>query len=173
LFPISFAAVVGRGSVKFATWNLEQGTTLGALEQLMGSRTVASAFTTQLQLRSFNWIGLVLLFIWCLSPIGGQSVLHLPSTPIKSTMTLNNITYINSRQQSYAAPGGSFKGQWYPGFAILFGSSLLAPNSIVSHCRSSRFTFPFKIGGPPGTNCEGFSGSTSSHFHRKVADSGL
>jgi hypothetical protein len=100
-------------------------------------------------------------------------VLHLLSTPIKSTMTLNNITYFNSRQQSYAAPGGSFKGQWYPGLAILFGSSLLAPTSIVSHSRSSRFTFPFKIGGPPDTNFKGFSGSISSHFHRNVADSGL
>jgi hypothetical protein len=87
-------------------------------------------------------------------------------------MTLNNITYINSRQQSYAAPGGSFEGQWYPGLAILFGSSLLAPNSIVSHSMSSRFTSLFKIWGPPDTNCKGFSGSTS-HFHGKVTDSGL
>ena len=173
MFPISFAAVVGRGSVKFATWNLEQGTTLGALEQLMGSRTVASAFTTQLQLRSFNWIGLALLFIWCLSPIGGQSVLHILSTPIKSTMALNNITYINSRQQSYAAPGGSFEGQWYPGLAILFGSSLLAPNSIVSRSRSSRFTFPFMIGGPPNTFVEGVVAQIQATFTEKLLNSDL
>jgi hypothetical protein len=136
----------------------------------MGSRTVASAFTTQLQLRSFNMIGLVLLFIWSLSPVGGQSVLHVLSTPIKPTATLNNISYINSRQQSYAAPAGIFQNQWYPGLSILLGSSFLAPDSIVSHPQTL-VSLPFYDWDPPDTDFRGFSGSTSSRFHRKVADS--
>lgn len=72
-FPICFAAIVGRASVKYATWKLQKGTTIGALEQLMGSRTVASAFATQVQLRSANLIGIVLLLVWPPSPLGGQS----------------------------------------------------------------------------------------------------
>ncbi|KAL2063472.1 hypothetical protein VTL71DRAFT_5277 [Oculimacula yallundae] len=130
LFPISFAAITGRAAVKYATWKLEQGTTLGALEQLMGSRTVASTFATQVQLRSFNLIGLGLLLVWSLSPIGGQAILHILYTPEKYTTSQANITYFNSRQQSYSAPAGPFQNQWYPGFTILFGSSLLAPTAV-------------------------------------------
>ncbi|KAK0104473.1 hypothetical protein ONS95_004762 [Cadophora gregata] len=130
LFPISFAAITGRAAVKYATWKLEQGTTLGALEQLMGSRTVASTFVTQVQLRSFNLIGLGLLFVWSLSPLGGQAILHILYTPEKFTTTEANITYFNSRQQSYSAPAGPFQNQWYPGFTVLFGSSLLAPTTV-------------------------------------------
>ncbi|KAH9220610.1 hypothetical protein DL95DRAFT_519913 [Leptodontidium sp. 2 PMI_412] len=130
LFPISFAAITGRAAVKYATWKLEQGTTLGALEQLMGSRTVASTFATQVQLRSFNLIGFGLLLVWSLSPIGGQAVLHILNTPEKYTTSEANITYFNSRQQSYSAPAGPFQNQWYPGFTVLFGSSLLAPTTV-------------------------------------------
>ncbi|CZS95419.1 uncharacterized protein RCO7_05733 [Rhynchosporium graminicola] len=130
LFPISFAAIAGRAAVKYATYKLEQGTTLGVLEQLMGSRTVASTFATQVQLRSFNLIGLGLLLVWSLSPIGGQAVLHILYTPEKYTTSKANVTYFNSRQQSYSAPAGPFQNQWYPGFTVLFGSSLLAPPSV-------------------------------------------
>lgn len=130
LFPICFAAITGRAAVKYATWKLEQGTTLGALEQLMGSRTVASAFATQVQLRSFNLIGLALILVWSLSPIGGQAILHILFTPEKYTTSVANISYFNSRQQSYSTPAGPFKNQWYPGFTVLFGSSLLAPTTV-------------------------------------------
>lgn len=116
--------------MKYATWKLEQGTTLGLLEQLMGSRTVASAFSTQVQLRSFNLVGLCLIFIWSLSPIGGQAILHILYTPEKRITSAANITYFNSRQQSYSAPEGRFQATWYSGFTVLFGSSLLAPTPV-------------------------------------------
>lgn len=116
--------------MKFATWKLEQGTTLGLLEQLMGSRTVVSAFITQVQLRSFNFIGLGLIFLWSLSPIGSQSVLHILFTPLKPVSTQVNISYFNTRQQSYSAPAGLFKTIWYTGFTILLGSAILAPPTV-------------------------------------------
>ncbi|KUJ24376.1 uncharacterized protein LY89DRAFT_727406 [Mollisia scopiformis] len=131
LFPICFAAIAGRAAIKYATWKLEQGTTLGALEQLMGSRTVASAITTQVQLRSFNAVGLGLILVWALSPLGGQSILHILFTPTKVTSTPSNITYFNTRQQSYSAPTGSFANQWFSGFSILFSSSILAPQAVL------------------------------------------
>jgi hypothetical protein len=130
LFPICFAAIAGRATVRYATWKLEKGTTLGYLEQLMGSRTVASTLTTQLQLRSFNWIGFGLIIIWALSPIGGQSILHILYTPIKPVSNLVPVSYFNLRQQSYGSPNGAFKGYWYPGFAALFASSLLSPQAV-------------------------------------------
>ncbi|KAF4637462.1 hypothetical protein G7Y89_g626 [Cudoniella acicularis] len=130
IFPIFFAATTGRAAVKYATWKLEQGTTLGVLEQLMGSRTVASTFTTQVQLRSFNVIGFVLLLVWSLSPIGSQSVLHILTTPERARSSSTSISYINSRQQSYATPTGAFQQRWFSGFSVLFGSSLLATTAV-------------------------------------------
>lgn len=91
----------------------------------MGSRTVASTFVTQVQLRSFNLIGLGLLLVWSLSPIGGQAILHILYTPEKFTTSDANITYFNSRQQSYSAPAGPFQTQWYPGFTVLLPNVLI------------------------------------------------
>ena len=96
----------------------------------MGSRTVASTFTTQVQLRTFNFIGLGLIFLWSLSPIGSQSVLHILFTPLKPVATQANVSYFNSRQQSYSAPSGPFKTIWYNGFTILLGSAILTPSSV-------------------------------------------
>jgi len=96
----------------------------------MGSRTVASTFATQLQIRSFNLLSLGLIIAWSFSPIGGQSILHILSTPLKASSTLRNIGYFNSRQQSYSAPAGTFKTQWFAGFTVLLGSAILEPLSV-------------------------------------------
>jgi hypothetical protein len=97
----------------------------------MGSRTVASAFTTNIQLRSFNAVGIGLILIWALSPLGGQAILHILYTPSKFTTTPANITYYNTRQQSYSAPGGDFANQWFSGYSILFSASILAPQAVI------------------------------------------
>lgn len=98
----------------------------------MGSRTVASALTTQLQLRSFNNIGLLLIFIWSLSPIGAQSILHILYTPLQVTSIVSTASYVNSRQQSYATPDpqGSFEQEWFPALAFEMVSSMIATTSV-------------------------------------------
>jgi hypothetical protein len=96
----------------------------------MNSRTVASTLMTVVHLRSFNLVGLGLILLWSLSPIGSQSVLHILSVPLRPISTLTSAGYFNLRQQSYAAPSGSFKTSWYSGFVILFEASLTAPTSI-------------------------------------------
>lgn len=99
----------------------------------MGSRTVASAFITNFQLRSFNMAGIGLILIWALSPLGGQAILHILYTPLKFASTPANITYYNTRQQSYAAPTGAFATQWFSGFVILFSASILAPQAVLQN----------------------------------------
>ncbi|KAG9245138.1 hypothetical protein BJ878DRAFT_502883 [Calycina marina] len=132
LFPIFFAYVTGRATVKLATWKLEKGSSLGLLEQLMGSRTVTSSITTQIHLRRYNLMGLGLIVLWSLSPIGSQAILYILDAPLKPVTSTVNVSYINLRQQSYAAPDGIFKGSWFSGFTMLFGSSLLAPTAVRS-----------------------------------------
>ncbi|KAH7171228.1 hypothetical protein EDB81DRAFT_678150 [Dactylonectria macrodidyma] len=75
-FPILFAFILGRLLYQMARLNLENGASLGTLEQLMGSRTLGASFATHFQLRLFNWRGFLLLSTWSLSPIGGQSLLR-------------------------------------------------------------------------------------------------
>lgn len=116
--------------MKYATWKLEQGASLGVLEQLMSSRTVAGTVLAAIHLRSFNLFGLGLILLWSLSPIGSQAVLHILAVPLTQVSTATSAGYFNLRQQSYAAPGGPFKNTWYSGFGILFGASLTAPNSV-------------------------------------------
>ncbi|PGH06395.1 hypothetical protein GX51_02407 [Blastomyces parvus] len=79
-FPIVFAAVMGRLTKNLATWRLERGISLGHLEQLLGSSTVFSTFSTQVLMGSFNMLAIGLLCLWALSPLGGQSSLHILKT---------------------------------------------------------------------------------------------
>lgn len=74
-FPLVFAAVVGRALNFFARLRLEQGSSLGVLEQLVGSQTVYGAVWVQVVLRNFNVLGVFLVLLWLVSPLGGQASL--------------------------------------------------------------------------------------------------
>jgi hypothetical protein len=99
---------------------------------IIGSRTVASAFTTQLLLRSFNMVGILMIFVWSLSPIGAQSILHILETPIQPTSVSSSVSYYNSRQQSYADPKpNSFLSElWFNPLSIEMSSAMIAPTAI-------------------------------------------
>jgi hypothetical protein len=83
-----------------------------------------------LQLRSFNLVSLGLIFLWCMSPLGSQSVLHIFSAPLVPIPTAGPVTYFNLRQQSFASPGGDFERYYFNGYSMVFGASLLAPTSV-------------------------------------------
>ncbi|KAE9370142.1 hypothetical protein N431DRAFT_492303 [Stipitochalara longipes BDJ] len=128
LFPLVFSVVVGRAMVKFASWKVERGSTVGSLERLMGSRTVGGTIITQIRLWRFSIVGLGLILLWLLSPVGGQSVLRILSTTSTDTVTNATMNYLNSRQQVYA--GLPAFDSWYPGFAGIFTACLLAPTAV-------------------------------------------
>ena len=77
VFPIAFAAVVANCLKAISAWNLERGITVISLEYLLGSRTVFSAVTTPLKLRSMSALAPFLILLWALSPLGGQASLRL------------------------------------------------------------------------------------------------
>lgn len=102
VFPILFASVVGRLTYEAARWKLERGTTLGALEQLIGSRTVGATILNLIQLRSLNIVGAALVAIWALSPLGTQSILRMMSSQIVPEPTPANIIYFDTNARSQA-----------------------------------------------------------------------
>ena len=126
-FPILFAAVIGRFTRVLATWQLERGCSLGILEQLFWSSTFVSAITTQFFMRSCNLLGLGLIILWVLSPLGGQSSLYILHTTRDTTTSVSNIRFFNT---SLDAPFNSGDIGSMPQINAIYMSSLLAPQSI-------------------------------------------
>ncbi|EXJ93431.1 hypothetical protein A1O1_01823 [Capronia coronata CBS 617.96] len=96
LFTILFAAVLGSTLRHFATWRLQRGVSLGLLEQVMQSRTVFSAVTTQISFRAFNLTALVLLCTWTFSPLGSQASLRLIHTGTTYTTETGSVSYVDT-----------------------------------------------------------------------------
>ncbi|KKZ60042.1 hypothetical protein EMCG_05224 [[Emmonsia] crescens] len=126
-FPIIFAAVTSRLTKNLATWRLERGISLGHLEQLLGSSSVFGTFSTQVLMGSFNMMAIGLLCLWALSPLGGQSSLHIvrttPSIAVASKEIYTFNTEISSPFNAMRQPL-SFVGPQLNGLYI---TSLMAP----------------------------------------------
>ncbi|KAK4948821.1 hypothetical protein LTR10_012194 [Elasticomyces elasticus] len=79
IFPILFAAVVGRTIKSTIQWRLQRGEHIRVLDLLASSTTVGGAVTSQISLRRASILGMALIVLWSLSPIGGQASLRLVS----------------------------------------------------------------------------------------------
>ncbi|KAI8715740.1 hypothetical protein NCS52_01082300 [Fusarium sp. LHS14.1] len=103
LFPIIFASTVGRFVYEIARWKLEQGVTLGTLEQLLGSQTVGSTVLTHAKLCVMNPLAAGLLFIWIFSPLGGQSLLRILGSRLDPVVQNSTIVHFDSNATSIFA----------------------------------------------------------------------
>lgn len=63
----------------FATWKLERGTTVGLMQHLLGSRSLVSSIMTPIKLRMATYLVPLLVLMWILNPIGGQTSLRVVS----------------------------------------------------------------------------------------------
>lgn len=124
LFPFCFAVVVGHTAQKVAQLRLEHGAPVSILQQWMGSTTVFSAIATQLTLRSFNPLGLGLLCVWTLSPVGAQAALRMLSASFRTTSSSPVLAYLNVTATSRLLPAASLS---YPNTAAdqMFVASLV------------------------------------------------
>lgn len=86
---------MGRCSKYLGLFLAERGTTLGRLEQLVGSTSVFAALERQISLRRFSVVGYVLTIIWLLSPLGGQSALRLMGEEWDSVLSNGTVQYLN------------------------------------------------------------------------------
>lgn len=125
VFPIVFAAVMGHTTRIFATWKLQKGAHLGTVELLLGSSTFFSTFRTPWMMRSANWLSLVLILIWVLSPLGGQSSLHILRISTKAIQGNAKMLYFDATQTSLLNEGADFKGV-LPTLNAVYLTSLLA-----------------------------------------------
>lgn len=107
VFPIIFAAVMGRLMRTWALWRAERGAPLGLLEQLSGSQNLLAAFERAVLLPGLGVLSFVVVLLWALSPLGGQSSLRILSRGDASIYNTSGIYYFNSTGDG---SGGTFLG---------------------------------------------------------------
>ncbi|KAF1365774.1 hypothetical protein EJ07DRAFT_92666 [Lizonia empirigonia] len=131
IFPIVFAAISGRSMKMIARYLAERGTRIGTLELLMASQSVWGTVESQLLMQRFTIVGANLLFLWALSPLGGQASLRLMSRDYAETFAPVKLRYMTT------GPGGTMWGLSstyvdsgkFADAGALFTAALLAPLS--------------------------------------------
>ncbi|RSL54818.1 hypothetical protein CEP54_009674 [Fusarium duplospermum] len=138
-FPILFAAVMGRLMYQVSRWMLERGATMGALEQLMGSRTMGAALLTQAELGAFNILGLALVFVWVWSPLGGQALLRMLGSQLQTIASPSTIVHFDTdaapRFASWyqiSATNNGREGNMIALLSSMYNAALLSPDSIMN-----------------------------------------
>ncbi|ORX97053.1 hypothetical protein BCR34DRAFT_173298 [Clohesyomyces aquaticus] len=73
VWPIVFSGVVGGAVRIFAEWRVERGIPLLALEQLLGSLSMASSIITIFRWSIFRFSSAALILLWAFDPLGSQA----------------------------------------------------------------------------------------------------
>lgn len=79
----------------FAAWRVEKGIRVITLEQLLGSRAIGSTLLTLINLNAYNLLGLLLILLWGLSPLGGQASLRTPSLEWSNSASPATFSYFD------------------------------------------------------------------------------
>lgn len=119
VFPIAFTAIIGRLTYQVGRYNLERGTTVGFLEQMLGSRTFGGAILTQITLGTFNLLGVGLVALWVFSPLGTQALLRTLYTGMVEDIVPLNITYRDTMSDT--------------GLSSIFSASVSSPSLEADH----------------------------------------
>ncbi|KAG9187643.1 hypothetical protein G6011_05514 [Alternaria panax] len=104
MFPIAFAAISGRSMKMIARFLAERGTKISTLELLMASQSVWGTIESQLTMQRLTLVGINLLFLWALSPLGGQASLRLMTRQDSNSFNNTKLRYMTT------GPGGSMWG---------------------------------------------------------------
>lgn len=96
LFPIVFAAIVGSLMKTYALWCAGRGAELGKLELLQGSQALLATVERAIMVRGPPAVGLIVVLLWMLSPLGGQSSLRVLGTATRASVNTSQIFYLNT-----------------------------------------------------------------------------
>lgn len=109
-----------------ATALIERGATIGLLEQLFGSTTVAATIKTQIMLRQWNFVAPLLFALWALSPLGAQGNLRVLSIETVRQASQQQVAYLNTSIKSILIHDPGYQ---ISGINALYLSSMMAPNA--------------------------------------------
>ncbi|KAF2235286.1 hypothetical protein EV356DRAFT_532010 [Viridothelium virens] len=129
IFPIAFAAIVGRFLKSVAAWRLERDASILSLEQLLNSKTVVSAVVLPFKLRRLDVLSILLIILWAISPLGGQASQRVVSSAPLTAQNYANISYLDTNSW-YIVSNGNSNGSYYPGASAAYMSALVPPLAI-------------------------------------------
>ena len=127
IFPVIFAALMGRFFKHIGLHLAERGTTLGRLEQFIGCQSLFSALERQIALHSWSVMGLALVVVWLLSPLGGQSALRILTSDTRVESSAGTYNYLSPlASQDSVLTGASSISSGKAIFTSLFLASLVS-----------------------------------------------
>lgn len=115
-----------------ATYRLEHGATVGLLEYLLGSRSLASAFMAPVKFRTLNIFVPILILMWAFSPAGGQSALRIVTVVPQYTNVTQQYPYLDTLKSQFViegSPMSSTGSQYYTGVKAAFNAALISPST--------------------------------------------
>lgn len=129
IFPILFAAVLGRALKAIMLWRIERGERLGLLDLLAGSTTVVNTILTQISLRIVSMAGVILIAAWAVSPLGGQASLRVMTVGEMNSTSTTPVRYMSANHSYYPYIGADLGpvGTLMNG---LFTAALLGPERV-------------------------------------------
>ncbi|CAN9250543.1 unnamed protein product [Alternaria sp. RS040] len=132
IFPIVFAAICGRSMKMIARFLAEKGAKISTLELLMASQSVWGTFESQLLMQRLTVVGANLLFLWALSPLGGQASLRLMNREHDASYTSTKLRYLTTGPAGamFPAATSNFQRSKYAEAGALYNAALLAPLSV-------------------------------------------
>ncbi|KAH0333936.1 hypothetical protein KCU81_g9645, partial [Aureobasidium melanogenum] len=133
IYPVLFAALIGRALKSIAFWKLQRGSKIGTLDRVLGSMTIVQTVLTQVQMRSLSLLGFLLIVIWSLSPLGGQASLRIIRSNLQANDTIWRLQYVNTSSNVLTGiyEGADTASQFVPVNA-LFGAALVGASSSSS-----------------------------------------
>ncbi|OCK84634.1 hypothetical protein K432DRAFT_422421 [Lepidopterella palustris CBS 459.81] len=127
IFPIIFAALMGRCFRSIGLYRAERGISLIRLEQLIGCQSLFAALERLFALRAFSLVGIIMTLVWLLSPLGGQAALRLMSTAPDMVQTNGTVYFLNPNAYTDSALlGASAVNSARATFTSIFLASLLS-----------------------------------------------
>ncbi|KAI1841617.1 hypothetical protein JX266_012170 [Neoarthrinium moseri] len=127
IWPLIFSAIVGGTLKAFADWKVERGLSLGTLEQIMGSRTLANTFVTSFNMRVFGLPTILLIALWSFNPLGSQASfrsVYLEQRSDTGTGTINYYSHNFTEQGSSGLEGSSSWNSMRSQIRAIYNSAL-------------------------------------------------
>lgn len=95
IFGILFTLICAKFIKAVANFKLERGATVGAIQHLLGSRSLVNAVLTPIKLHGFGIVALVVILFWMLDPLGGQMALRVASRGSNYTTVPTDFDYLD------------------------------------------------------------------------------
>lgn len=123
--------ILGRATHALLLWRLEHGEHVGLLDQLASSTSLTSTVISQFQLRVVSFLGLALVYIWLLSPVGGQASIRLMGIGTKIVRHPTTFDYMIYNGNGYAFNAG-YKIHFVGFLNSIFDGAIVVPTVMQS-----------------------------------------